>query len=211
MTLTSGPGRCFRVNHAFYRLSRRLHVIAFRCTEHPKSLMLEALLTIFKKRKYADYEHARDRDIWPSRIELLDYEEALELEMHLDELLDSKPDEATIAKERGGSIVSAKARAASATPGPSSKPPLRSTKSAPVRSTRVVESPKEEKWFNPEEDDVMEDVPDTFQVAKAKKIVQYLDDWILERWKLHLDFKTETNSTRTPSLQRFEPGAEHLF
>lgn len=174
--------------------------------------MLEALLTVFKKRTYAEYEHSRDRDIWPSRIELLDYEEALELEMHLDELIESKPDEATVAREREGTASSVKARATPLTPGPRSKSnasPLRSTKSAPsrTRASRQPEEPEEEKWFNPEEEEVAEEVPDTFQIQKSKKIVQYLDDWILARWKLHLEFKMETNSVRTPSLQRFEPGA----
>jgi fanconi-associated nuclease 1 len=171
--------------------------------------MLEALLTVFKKRTYAEYEHSRDRDIWPSRIELLDYEEALELELHLDELIDSKPDDATVAKEREGTATSIRARATPSTPGPSTKtkvPPLRSTKSAPG-VIRASKPPEEEKWFNPEEEEFADEVPDTFQMQKSKKIVQYLDEWILERWKLHLDFKMETNAIRTPSLQRFEPGA----
>ncbi|KAG2013336.1 hypothetical protein CC2G_010258 [Coprinopsis cinerea AmutBmut pab1-1] len=198
-------GRCFRVNHDFFRLVRRIHVIAFRCTEHPPKLMLPALLTRFKKRTYAEYKHERDVDIWPSRIELVHYEEALELEMHLDQLLESKPEE-----QPRGKTVDPKARETPATPGPK-----RVTMKTPRASkTTAPSTPREGEYidFGPDGWDIDEEEeeetpePDDPKIKKAKQIVKHLDEWILQRWTLWLEWKHHRNAGRTPALQRFEPG-----
>ncbi|KAF9532855.1 VRR-NUC domain-containing protein [Crepidotus variabilis] len=83
-------GSCVRVNHDLYKLARRLHLICFRSTEHPTDLLQPALLSIFKKWNYPQYISKRTPDVWISREELLEYEQALELNALLDEILDEQ-------------------------------------------------------------------------------------------------------------------------
>jgi fanconi-associated nuclease 1 len=50
-------------------------------------LALPALLTAFRKRHHADTSYIRTAGVFPSRQALIDYEEALGLEAHIDEAL----------------------------------------------------------------------------------------------------------------------------
>lgn len=176
--------------------------------------MLPALLSIFKKRSYADYKHDRDPDIWPSRVELLDYEEAMELEMLLNEMIDAKPEELP---REGTSRM--KSGVTPATPGlrqtprktPMMKTPLKTPMKAaintPMKTPKGGTPPNE--WLGDYDHDDMDEEelpPDPPQVLKYKRIVHYLDEWILHRWRVQVEFKRERNAARTPALQRFEPG-----
>ncbi|KAJ2913276.1 hypothetical protein MD484_g7127, partial [Candolleomyces efflorescens] len=209
-------GKCYRVNYDFFKLIRRLHIIAFRSTELPPKLMVPALLTHFKKRAYPDYRCERDPDIWPSRHHLLDYEQALELEALVDEILEAE--------------LPLKSRELTA--GPKNRPvtpalsvPLRTPLTTPKTTPKSVpqgnikvripdppefddEMAKKEESdqdYLRDKDEDVDPVQESIQIQRARKIIQFLDEWILNRWEFHLDLKPE-NSDRPPSLQRFEPG-----
>jgi len=183
--------------------------------------MIDALLTAFKKRKYPEYVLRRDPDIWPVRHELLDYEKALELEALLDEYLQDEPPEdgkKTPLTDRRFVTPGAPASASAA-----ARPPLVTPRRNPVRtpsragqfagadlpqSTGKGKAKQEDvediDWAVEEE--VVELPPESPQSIKAKKIIQCLDAWLMPNWELHLEMK-RNNSTRPPSLQRFECGA----
>ncbi|TFK20357.1 hypothetical protein FA15DRAFT_696981 [Coprinopsis marcescibilis] len=202
-------GRCFRVNPDFFLLVRRLNIIAYRCTEHPTRLMLPALLTKFKRRAYPKYEHNRDPEIWPTRVELLKYEEALELEMLLDEIIDAKPEELRQA------TIPPRARATPATPG-ARRTTMETPMKTPRNASRTLKTPSSVKQelndpcaIEPDNDDgdpEPDEPEDTPQIQKAKKIAQYLEDWIIYRWRVYVEMKMQLHAKRSPALQRFEPG-----
>jgi len=86
-------GPCLRVNFDFLRLVRRIHLIYYRETTHPVSILLPGLLSRFKKRNFTAYEYKRSDTIWLTRRDFLEYEIALELEQVLEELLDPTNDQ----------------------------------------------------------------------------------------------------------------------
>lgn len=179
------------MNYDFFRLIRRLHIISYRSTEHPPSLLLPGLLTSFKKRTYAAYKHTRDPAIWTTREELLHYELALELEAKIDELLETKP-------ETFGAVPPRKFRTP-VTPGAE-----RATRS-PV-TTRRSNSVAQEMATG-----VNNIVPEaeaevTPQIQKARKMKEIFAT-IYSKWKELVCLKQEQGIIpRTPGLERFQPG-----
>ena len=182
---------------------RRLHLICFRCTEQPTSLLLPALLTSFKKRTYPRYEYKRDRSIWPKREDLLAYEEALELEMYLEEVMAKLPEKDKAQKTPaplGGSV-------APTTPIGQilriPKTPFKIPKDPPLPGSGVEEA-----------EEAVEDVSEPIDVEeeeaniqKAKRVKELLYEKIYPRWKEFIEAKSrEGCSNRKPSLERFEPG-----
>ncbi|RXW24676.1 hypothetical protein EST38_g1186 [Candolleomyces aberdarensis] len=205
-------GKCYRVNYDFFKLIRRVHIIAFRSTELPPKLMIPALLTHFKKRAYPDYRCQRDPDIWPSRHHLLDYEKALELEALVDEILEAelplKGRESTVdPKNRPvAPALSTAPRTPLTTPSRTPSGNIKAEIPDPPKFHEITKEENDEDFIPDEDEDVVIDpVEETIQKQRARKIVQFLDEWILNRWEFHLDLKPE-NSDRPPSLQRFEPG-----
>lgn len=84
-TLTS-LGPCVKINPNLYWLVGRLHIIAYRGTEKPTRFCLPALLAGFKKWDFPEYRYERTAFIWPTRDDLLEYEEALYLDVEMDNL-----------------------------------------------------------------------------------------------------------------------------
>ena len=194
-------GKCVKVNGDFYRLVRRLHLVWFRCTEQPTSLLLPALLTSFRKRTYPQYRHKRDKSIWPTREDLLNYEEALELEAKLEEVAsktserEREPKTPTPATPIGKILC---------TP----RTPFITPKGIPLLSSGGKEEPEE--WNDdapvlPEVVDVEEE--EESSVRKAKKVKAFMDEKIYPKWKEFIEAKgREGCSARKPGLERFEPG-----
>ncbi|OBZ69278.1 hypothetical protein A0H81_10732 [Grifola frondosa] len=73
-------GTCIRVNSEVFKLFRRVHLVYFRSTQQVSTLLTPCILTRAHKRSYASYLFARTANIWSSRDELLEYEEAIDLE-----------------------------------------------------------------------------------------------------------------------------------
>ncbi|TFK36369.1 VRR-NUC domain-containing protein [Crucibulum laeve] len=198
-------GKCVRVNYNFYRLVRRLHIINFRSTEHPTSLLLPALLTRFNKRVYPEYSHARNGAIWATREDLLKYEQALALEARIDELLEA---------------IDADTRAKAKTPTPSKRdrfitlvPPAAGGSSATPLKTPVSASTARRTTtsggvthkMEVDEGEIYE-VSDTPTIQKAKILKEIYEKWIKTLWEGAVMAKQEQSMERTPALERFEPG-----
>lgn len=207
-------GRCFRLNYDFFKLVRRVHLIAFRCTEHPMKLMLPALLTRFKKRAYPDYKCGRDRDIWPTRNHLLEYEKALALESAVDDMAEAEA--VAYGKANPKDRLATPAAGTSASARTPMKTPLKTPRSSsrlgvpdpPKFNDVPKEDPDDDAEFIPEDDDdspsAIQPTKDTLTVQKSRKVVECLKAWLLRTWKIHLELKHDKN--RPPSLQRFESG-----
>jgi fanconi-associated nuclease 1 len=88
-----------RVNLVYFRRSvsiftlHKTHLSLFAevnndfSTELSPKLMNASILSRFQKRFYPMYAHKRTTDIWTSREALLQYEEALEMQSKVDELM----------------------------------------------------------------------------------------------------------------------------
>ncbi|KAF8630450.1 hypothetical protein AX17_005427 [Amanita inopinata Kibby_2008] len=195
-------GKCVKVNGDFHRLVRRLHLIYFRCTEHPTSLLLPALLTSFKKRSYPQYTYVRDKSIWPTREDLLAYERALELEAELEEIsikLVETSRELKAPAPAGSSVL--------VTPSKNQATPFKNVTPANVlyfTPTTELEDRAENTPNVVEHLDVEEE---EMSIRKAKKVKELLYEKIYPKWQRLIDAKCNGRYvTRKPGLERFEPG-----
>lgn len=224
-SLVIPTGKCVRVNFDFYRLVRRLHIICFRSTEHPTSVLLPALLTGFKKRTYPEYKYCRDSAIWGSREELIKYEEALELEAWIDEVME------TGGEGTGGQAAMAAAKTpgagrrslvSPATPGPGvGRGNMVALLKTPGSSSRLkgLVGVKEELDVKDTDDlrkeleavyEVKEEVKETIQIQRARMVKKLFEEVVYEHWKKIVSVKEEqAMRERTPGLERFEPGECH--
>ncbi|KAF8582657.1 hypothetical protein K439DRAFT_1413052 [Ramaria rubella] len=82
-------GRCIRILPSIFTLFDRLHIVFFRSTAYD-SLFLPALLSAFRKHNHVDINYCRTTSIFKSRRVLLDYQEALILEAHFNDVLSGR-------------------------------------------------------------------------------------------------------------------------
>ena len=210
------PGKCVRVNYDFFRLVRRLHVIYFRSSDHPTgTLLLPAILTRFKKRTYADYTPKRNKCIWSSREELLEYEQALELRMVLDEAVNPTPPKSRWGRKKTKTPAPVKQeKFVTPIPGRPETTPLKTPRScASVRFADDVKQEDEEVVAGDVEEEAHEEliITEDEKVLRARAVKKYYEDWLKDRWYGYLAVKQEPGlQPRVPALERFEPGT-NLF
>ncbi|KAF7298051.1 Fanconi-associated nuclease [Mycena chlorophos] len=175
-------GKCLRLNPFVYTLILRVHIIWFRSTEIPEALFSPALLASFKKQVYAEYEHRRDPTIWPGRDAFLEYEEMLNVERIVDELLVPEP-------KNGG-------RASTAAPPQVIVPPSTPgfDKLSPVKRDVSTLLPGQE----PTEDNP--------NLRKMHAILELVRDRLLEQFKQHIILAKTLEDERKPEFVRFESG-----
>ncbi|KZT69818.1 hypothetical protein DAEQUDRAFT_241498 [Daedalea quercina L-15889] len=179
---------CVRVNEQVVKLLRRINLIYFRKTQQATSLLTESILAYAKKRSYTSYSYARTHDIWPSRAALLAYEDALEQEAQVDEILDGT-----------WSITSCSRSTASRTPGPPTKR-VRTPTTPSNRDKNKAES-------SVDDDNVLEndshepDGPSKRKARALKPIFQNVYEW----WQSMVCAKGEEDS-RPRGLERFDCG-----
>jgi Fanconi-associated nuclease 1 len=199
------------LNPDFYKLIERVNLLDERATLFPKSLLVPALLTCFKKRTYPDYKHTRSSNIWSCREELIHYVAALELEALLDQALESPSD----SRKLGTKTPAPNAFVTPATPGRGKNitTPLRTPRSS--SALRYTETPANAKQGAAHEGmvegmkDNQESVPpETLaKLEKARKIKEIFDTLVIPRWKALVAAKQEEVArVRPPALERFEPG-----
>lgn len=94
-------GPCVKINPNLYWLVGRLHIIAYRGTEKPTRFCLPALLAGFKKWDFPEYRYERTAYIWPTREDLLEYEEALYLDVEMENLPGDMTKSDNLASEKG--------------------------------------------------------------------------------------------------------------
>ena len=165
------------------------------------------MLTSFKKRTYPRYEYKRDKSIWPTREDLLAYEEALELELYLEEVMTKLPEKDRTPRTPaplGGSVA----------PGTpigqilrTPETPFKTPKDPSVLGSGVKEETEEDV-------SALHDVIDVEEgdasIQKAKRVKELLYEKIYPRWKESIEAKSREESwNRKPGLERFEPGMLH--
>ncbi|KAJ7072693.1 VRR-NUC domain-containing protein [Mycena amicta] len=182
--------KTIRLNPYVYTLILRVHIIWFRSTEIPESLFSPALLATFKKRTYAEYEHKRDPTIWKTREAYLDYEEMLNIEHIVDELLKPEP-----------KAIRGKTPAPSQVFIPPGTPNLDYIRklSTPARTPGL----REVSGLPPDADDEPDDNP---AHRKANVIMKLVKDRLLRQYKLLVAALEDQADARKPEFLRFESG-----
>ena len=200
-------GKCVRVNFDFYRLVRRINIICYREKEYPASLMLPALLTVFKKRNYPPYEHTRDGNIWTSRDDILEYERALEAEKVLEQIMETPVD---ASGKRRATKTPGYGRDEFATPAPRRAFTNPLTTPGSITDTCRSMMPKEEETdhtylVNLDEAETEEQT--VTAISKNQKMVIYLKDCIFPKWRELLSIReAQAGQSRSAALERFETG-----
>ncbi|KAJ6589891.1 VRR-NUC domain-containing protein [Mycena vulgaris] len=184
-------GRSIRVNPYIHTLMVRLHIIWFRSTEFPNSLFREALLAGFKMRTYPEYAHVRDPDIWRTREQYLEYEMGLQIEATVDEILKPEPKFGRAAK----------------TPAPAVSHRFITPRTPGLEFLGTLTTPTRTPHAEDEEELLEFDVvEETSAQQKAKMVKRILEEHALPKWKELVSAESETETTRKPGLERFEPG-----
>ncbi|KIM48589.1 hypothetical protein M413DRAFT_20952 [Hebeloma cylindrosporum] len=203
-------GKCVRVNFGFYRLVRRLHIICYRETEHPTALLLPGLLTTFKKRVYTCYNTSRSKDVWESRLDLLEYEKALELEMLLGDLMDPDPP----AQKATTKTPAPRASHLFVTPARKFATPLKtpSTVHQPETpgSAIVKEEDLRELVRNLRDDTAEIDEFLVIEEKKEEKMKANLEEWLFPKWQDLLATRSaQEPRAKAAALERFDTG--HVY
>ena len=170
------------------------------------------MLTSFKKRTYPRYEYKRDKSIWPTREDLLAYEEALELELYLEEVMTKLPEKDRAPRTPapvGGSV-------APATPiGQilrTPKTPFETPKDPPVLGSGVKDEAEGQVGDVSALLEVIDVEEEDTSIQKAKRVKELLYEKIYPRWKESIEAKSREGSlNRKPGLERFEPGVLHCL
>jgi fanconi-associated nuclease 1 len=183
---------------------RRISIICYRETEYLTSLMLPALLTVFKKRNYPPYEHMRDGNIWTSREDILEYEKALEAEKALEQIMETSADTGG----RRATKTPGCGRDAFVTPVPGRAFTISLTTPGSVADVCRSETPRTKKE---EETDYTYHEPEAEEhtvttISKNQKIVNCLMDYIFPKWRELLLIRETRGQSRSAALERFETG-----
>ena len=155
--------------------------------------MTPAILARARKRVYASYTTERSTDIWSSREALIEYEEALELEVRIDSLLD----DVSSCRGRSRSV-------ASRTPMPEA--PSRSATESPTkrRSTRG-------RTANDDDDSTpLRLLGESPRMQAAKNVLSIFQE-VFPRWQELVKAEDRYDEERRNSLRRFECGELPLF
>ncbi|KAJ6497648.1 VRR-NUC domain-containing protein [Mycena sanguinolenta] len=188
-------GQSVKVNPYLHTLMIRLHIIWFRSTEFPQSLFQPALLAAFKKLTFAEYEHVRDPEIWPTREQYLDYEGGLKVEAMIDELLKPEPKAGRAAKTPVPDICQR-----FVTPGTPGLDFIRGL-TTPLRTPGAqTDAPDDDEAL---EFDVTDEAPSW---QKARIVKNIFEEHVWPKWEELLSAASEPKRERKPGLERFEAG-----
>ena len=171
--------------------------------------MLPALLTVFKKRNYPPYEHARCSNIWTSRDDILEYEKALEAEKALEQIMETPSDTGgrratkTPSWGRGDEFATPAPRAFTTpltTPGS-----VTDTCRSKMPQTKKEEETDHTYLINVNEPEAGEQT--VTAISKDQKTVNCLKDCIFPKWRELLSIReAQAGQSRSAALERFETG-----
>ena len=186
-------------------------MIYHREKEYTTSLMVPLLLTLFKKRNYPPYEHTRHSNIWTSREDLLEYEQALEAEKALEQIMETPAD--TGRRRATKTPGSSYGRDGFVTPAP------RMTFTTPLMTPGSVAdvdlsgTPRTKKEEEPDQkylgvnDLEAEELRVSAVISKDQEVTNYLTDFIFPKWRESLSIREDQKGhSRSPALERFETG-----
>ncbi|KAL7267264.1 hypothetical protein RUND412_010157, partial [Rhizina undulata] len=84
---TTGP--CIRLKSSITTLFHRILLIFYRSTEWNEKALTTVILSRTLRRNFPHYVVSRTSNIFPTRIDLLEFEEAVKLQTNVDEILES--------------------------------------------------------------------------------------------------------------------------
>ncbi|KAF7778490.1 hypothetical protein Agabi119p4_2835 [Agaricus bisporus var. burnettii] len=180
-------GPCVKINPNISWLIGRLHIISYRGTEKPTKYCLPALLAGFKKWKFPDYEYERTGTIWPTREDLLEYEEALYLEVEMENL----PEEAS----RSTSLV-----------------PENQGSNGKVAGNSIVKTERDKSVSLIRQVTEDPEVTASLNIRRARHMKNLYRAKIEPKWRVLLVRKEQEKGKaveRSPGLERFEAG--HVY
>ncbi|KAM5532088.1 hypothetical protein V8D89_014252 [Ganoderma adspersum] len=183
--------KCIRLNPDVVALFRRINLVYFRSTQYTEDLLTPAVLARAKKRQYAAYTSTRTADIWPTREDLLAYEEALEIEAKVDALLDGGS-----AGPNGGSGRSTVSRTPAPVPESRFRTPVTPRRTTRASSAATSDSPVVVKMELEGEE--------TERVRNARKVKELMET-VYPKWIDLVQAKGEENPRRK-GLERFDCG-----
>ncbi|KAJ3554977.1 hypothetical protein NP233_g12311 [Leucocoprinus birnbaumii] len=195
-------GPCVKINPNLYWLVGRLHIIAYRGTEKPTKLCLPALLAGFKKWNFPEYRYERTGSIWPTRQELLEYEEAL----YLDVEMENPPEDASTT---ANSTAETRLKTPS-TPAKAPSTPLKTSKTEQAAGTPKTEEEEQSSSMQTNDDDY--EAKGSQTVQRARHATKLYKECIEAKWKALLvrkDSEKGKEVMRASGLERFEAG--HVY
>jgi Fanconi-associated nuclease 1 len=87
--ILAGTGSCIRLSLPTFNLFERVHLVFYRSTEWTEKSLTTIILARMSRRNFPDYIVSRSSNIFPSRIDLLEFEAALRTQFRVDSLLES--------------------------------------------------------------------------------------------------------------------------
>lgn len=82
-------GPCIRLSLPTLKLFERVHLVFYRSTEWTEKSLTTIILARISRRNFPDYIVSRSANIFPSRLELLEFEAALRTQFRVDNILES--------------------------------------------------------------------------------------------------------------------------
>ncbi|CAN8098593.1 unnamed protein product [Discula destructiva] len=86
MLAITGP--CIRISPSVFKLFERVHLVFYRSTEWTEKSLTTIILAKISKRNFPQYIVDRTSNIFPDRRALLEYEQAMQLEFAVDQVLE---------------------------------------------------------------------------------------------------------------------------
>ncbi|EPE02501.1 coiled-coil domain-containing protein mtmr15 [Ophiostoma piceae UAMH 11346] len=80
-------GPCIRICPSVFKLFERVHLVFYRTSEWTEKSLTTIVLAKMSKRNFPEYVVSRTANIFASRQQLLDFEEALRLQYRIDQIL----------------------------------------------------------------------------------------------------------------------------
>lgn len=81
-------GPCIRISPPVFKLFERVHLVFYRSTEWTEKSLTTIILAKISKRNFPQYIVDRTSNIFPDRLALLEFEQAMRLEFEVDQILE---------------------------------------------------------------------------------------------------------------------------
>lgn len=81
-------GSCIRISPSVFKLFERVHLVFYRSTEWTERSLTTIILAKISRRNFPEYIVDRTSNIFPSRRDLLEFEQAMRMEFEVDQVLE---------------------------------------------------------------------------------------------------------------------------
>jgi fanconi-associated nuclease 1 len=81
-------GPCIRISESVFKLFERVHMVFYRSTEWTEKSLTTIILAKCARRNFPEYIVDRSSNVFPSRFQLLEFEQAMRKEFEVDQILE---------------------------------------------------------------------------------------------------------------------------